>query len=152
LALADEEVLNVLDAAKREGAMVMVHAENDAVVRWLSDRLLAQGKTDIKHHLTAHPSIGDREATHRAISFSELMEVPILITHVSHRDGAEQIRWAQTRGLKIYGAQFHLRRRRCVQLAAATFDLASPAGPRDSGLCLDFSGTVRRLRHAPSYV
>jgi dihydropyrimidinase len=29
--------------------------------------------------------------------------VPILITHVSHRDGAEQIRWAQTRGLKIYG-------------------------------------------------
>jgi dihydropyrimidinase len=103
LALADEEVLNVLDVAKREGAMVMVHAENDAVVRWLTDRLLAQGKSGIKHHLDAHPAIGDREATHRAISFSELMEVPILITHVSHRDGAEQIRWAQTRGLKIYG-------------------------------------------------
>lgn len=103
LALADEEVLNVLDVAKREGAMVMVHAENDAVVRWLTDRLLSQGKTEIKHHLAAHPAIGDREATHRAISFSELMEVPILITHVSHRDGAEQIRWAQTRGLKIYG-------------------------------------------------
>jgi dihydropyrimidinase len=103
LALADGDVLNVLDVAKREGAMVMVHAENDAVVRWLTDRLLAQGKTEIRHHLAAHPSIGDREATHRAISFSELMEVPILITHVSHRDGAEQIRWAQTRGLKIYG-------------------------------------------------
>ncbi|HET6619014.1 MAG TPA: dihydropyrimidinase [Dongiaceae bacterium] len=103
LALADEDVLNVLDVAKREGAMVMVHAENDAVVRWLTDRLLAQGKSWIKHHLDAHPAIGDREATHRAISFSELMEVPILITHVSHRDGAEQIRWAQTRGLKIYG-------------------------------------------------
>ena len=103
LALADEEVLNVLDLAKREGAMVMVHAENDAVVRWLTERLLATGRTEIKHHLAAHPSISDREATHRAISFSELMDVPVLITHVSHRDGAEQIRWAQTRGLKIYG-------------------------------------------------
>ena len=103
LALADEEVLNVLDLAKREGAMVMVHAENDAVVRWLTERLLATGKTGIRHHVDAHPSIGDREATHRAISFAELMDVPILITHVSHRDGAEQIRWAQTRGLKIYG-------------------------------------------------
>jgi dihydropyrimidinase len=103
LALADEEVLNVLDLARREGAMVMVHAENDAVVRWLTDRLLAKGQIQIKHHLAAHPSIGDREATHRAISFSELLDVPILITHVSHRDGAEQIRWAQTRGLKIYG-------------------------------------------------
>jgi dihydropyrimidinase len=103
LALTDEGVLNVLDFAKREGALVMVHAENDAVVRWLTNKLLAEGKTGIEHHLSAHPHIGDREATHRAISFSELMDVPVLITHVSHRDGAEQIRWAQGRGLKIYG-------------------------------------------------
>jgi dihydropyrimidinase len=103
LALTDEGVLNVLDFAKREGALVMVHAENDAVVRWLTNKLLAEGKTGIEHHLSAHPHIGDREATHRAISFSELIDVPILITHVSHREGAEQIRWAQTRGLKIYG-------------------------------------------------
>ena len=103
LALDDTQVLNVLDFARREGALVMVHAENDAVVRWLTDRLLAEGKTGIEHHLSAHPHIGDREATHRAISFSELLDVPILITHVSHREGAEQIRWAQTRGLKIYG-------------------------------------------------
>src|SRR5260370_8978267 len=81
----------------------MVHAENDAVVRWLTDRLLAKGQTQIKHHLAAHPSVGDREATHRAISFSELLDVPILITHVSHRHGAEQIPWAHTRALKIYG-------------------------------------------------
>jgi dihydropyrimidinase len=103
LALADEEVLNVLEAAKREGALVMVHAENDAVVRWLTNRLLEKGKTDIKYHVDAHPAIGDREATHRAISFSELMDVPLLITHVSHRGATEQIRWAQTGGLKIYG-------------------------------------------------
>jgi dihydropyrimidinase len=103
LALSDEGVLSVLDFAKREGALVMVHAENDAVVRWLTNKLLAEGKTGIEHHLSAHPHIGDREATHRAISFSELMDVPILITHVSHREGMEQIRWAQTRGLKIYG-------------------------------------------------
>lgn len=103
LALADGEILAVLDLAQREGAMVMVHAENDAVVRWLTDRLLNSGRTEIKYHLAAHPSSGDREATHRAITFAELVGLPILITHVSHRDGAEQIRWAQTRGLKIYG-------------------------------------------------
>jgi dihydropyrimidinase len=103
LALADEEVLNTLEVARREGALVMVHAENDAVVRWLTNRLLAKGQTAIKHHVDAHPWIGDREATHRAISFSELMDVPVLITHVSHRAATEQIRWAQTNGLKIYG-------------------------------------------------
>jgi dihydropyrimidinase len=103
LALEDREVLEVLDFARREGALVMVHAENDAVVRWLTERLLRAGKTEIRHHLDAHPGVGDREATHRAISFAEVVGVPMLITHVSHREAAEQIRWAQTRGLKIYG-------------------------------------------------
>jgi dihydropyrimidinase len=103
LALSDYEVMEVLDVARREKAMVMVHAENDGIVRWLTDRLLQTGRSEIKYHLAAHPAAGDREATHRAITFSELSGVPILITHVSHQAGAEQIRWAQDRGLRIYG-------------------------------------------------
>ncbi|MGA8262700.1 MAG: dihydropyrimidinase [Arenicellales bacterium] len=103
LALDDYQVLEVLDVARREQAMVMVHAENDACIRWLTRRLLAAGKRALKHHLDAHPAVGEREATHRAISFAELLEVPILITHVSHRESAGQVRWAQTRGLEIYG-------------------------------------------------
>lgn len=103
LALDDYQVLEVLDVARRERAVVMVHAENDALVRWLTGRALAAGRTSVKHHLDAHPAIGEREATHRAISFAELLDVPLLITHVSHREGAEQIRWAQARGLKVYG-------------------------------------------------
>jgi len=103
LALSDYEVLQVLDLARRERAMVMVHAENDGVVRWLTERLLAAGRHDIKYHLHAHPAAGDREATHRAITFAELTGVPILITHVSHQMAAEQIRWAQGRGLRLYG-------------------------------------------------
>jgi dihydropyrimidinase len=103
LALSDYETMEVLDLARREKAMVMIHAENDGVVRWLTDRLLQSGRTEIKYHLAAHPAAGDREATHRAITFSELTGVPLLITHVSHQAAAEQIRWAQGRGLKIYG-------------------------------------------------
>src|SRR3984957_10181443 len=40
LKLDDYEVLSVLALARREGVMVMVHAENDACIRWLTDRLL----------------------------------------------------------------------------------------------------------------
>jgi dihydropyrimidinase len=43
----------------------------------------------------------EREATHRAIAFSELVDVPILIVHVSGSEAIEQIRWAQARGLHI---------------------------------------------------
>ena len=42
----------------------------------------------------------EREATHRAIALSELVDVPIMIVHVSGREAVEQIRWARSHGLK----------------------------------------------------
>ena len=44
----------------------------------------------------------EREATHRAIALAELVDVPILIVHVSGREAVEQIRWARAHGLNIF--------------------------------------------------
>jgi dihydropyrimidinase len=44
----------------------------------------------------------EREATHRAIALAELVDVPVLIVHVSGAEAIEQIRWAQSRGLNVY--------------------------------------------------
>src|SRR5262249_40393747 len=102
LVLSDYQVLEVLAFARRERAMVMVHAENHDCVRWLTERLLAAGKTSVKFHAKAHSAIGDREATHRAISLAEIVDVPILVAHVSAREAMAQIRSAQDRGLRIF--------------------------------------------------
>src|SRR5438105_14977394 len=51
----------------------------------------------------AHAPIAEREATSRAISLAELVDVPILIVHVSAREAMEQIRLATAGGLKVYG-------------------------------------------------
>jgi dihydropyrimidinase len=102
LKLDDYEVLNVLDVARAEGAMVMVHAENDACIRWLTEKFIAARKTQLRYHVQSHPDIGDREATFRAISFSELIETPILISHVAAAGAVEEIRRAKARGLPIY--------------------------------------------------
>jgi dihydropyrimidinase len=102
LKLDDYEVLSVLELARREGVMVMVHAENDACIRWLTDRLLELRKTELRYHVTAHPEIGEREAAYRAITFAELLDTPILIVHVSSGTVVEEIRRAQARGLPIF--------------------------------------------------
>lgn len=102
LKLDDYEVLNVLDLARAQGAMVMVHAENDACIRWLTEKFIAARKTQLRYHEKAHSEIGDREATFRAISLSELIETPILVSHVAARGAVEEIRRARARGLPIY--------------------------------------------------
>lgn len=103
LKLADRQIIDVLAVAREEGALVMVHAENADCISWLTERLLRAGKTAPRYHAVSRPMLAEREATHRAITFAELVDVPILIVHVSGREAIEQIRWAQGNGLRIYG-------------------------------------------------
>jgi dihydropyrimidinase len=103
LRLDDAQVIRVLAAARREGAMTMVHAENFDCIEWLTARLLEAGITEPIGHALSRPQPVEREATHRAISLAEIMDTPILLVHVSAREAIEQIRWGQGRGLPIYG-------------------------------------------------
>jgi len=103
LKLNDREILNVLATARSHGAMVMVHAENHDVIGWLTERLLAAGHEAPKYHSAAHTEIAESEATHRAIALAEIVDLPILIVHVSAKEAINEIARARARGLKIFG-------------------------------------------------
>ena len=102
LKLSDRQILEVLALARREGAMPMIHAENADCIAWLTDLLEKAGRTAPRYHADSRPKVVEREATHRAISLAELVDVPLLIVHVSGAEAMEQIRWAQGRGLRVY--------------------------------------------------
>jgi len=102
LKLNDRQVISVLALARREGAMVMVHAENSDCIAWLTAEHETHGKTAPYFHALSRPQAVEREGTHRAITMSEIVDVPILLVHVSSAETVEQIRWAQGRGLRIY--------------------------------------------------
>jgi dihydropyrimidinase len=101
--LHDEQILDVMAAARREGALVMVHAENHGIISWLSGRMLRQGNTLPRYHAICHTRGSEAEAIERVIRLAELVDCPILIVHVSTPEGIEAIRKARANGLKIYG-------------------------------------------------
>ena len=103
LALDDGQMLDVLAVARREGALVMVHAENHEMIKWLTGRLLDRGLGAPRYHAVSHVRLAEGEATNRAVALSQLLDVPILLVHVSAAEAIEVIRNAQTNGLKIYG-------------------------------------------------
>jgi dihydropyrimidinase len=102
LQLDDGQILDVLAVAREHGAMAMIHAENADCIEWLTRRLEAAGRTAPRWHAHARPMLVEREATHRAIALSQLVDVPILIVHVSGREAVEQIRWARGHGLPVF--------------------------------------------------
>ena len=102
LKLNDRQILDLLALARREGALPMIHAENDDCIAWLTDLLEEAGKTAPRYHAEARPPVIEREAAHRAISLAELVDTPVLIVHVSGNAAMTQIAEAQARGIRIY--------------------------------------------------
>jgi dihydropyrimidinase len=80
-----------------------VHAENNDVIKWIAQRLLANGHTAPKFHAVAHDPLAESEATHRVIQFSRLLDTPVLVVHVSGIEAVRSIRAAQTLGVRVYG-------------------------------------------------
>src|SRR5437763_10568691 len=103
LQLDDRQMLDIMALARREGAFMMVHAENHDMIKWLANRLLAHGQSQPRYHAVSHARIAEGEATNRAVALAELLDVPLLIVHVSAAEAIDVIRDAQTKGLKIYG-------------------------------------------------
>ena len=132
--LHDEQILDVMAAARRHGALVMVHAENHGVISWLAGRMVRQGNTLPRYHAICHTRGSEAEAIQRVVALAELVDCPILIVHVSTAEGIEQIRQARSRGLKVYGEtcpQYLLLTAKDIDigLAGAMFCCSPP--PRD---------------------
>lgn len=98
----DQALLDVMLSAREAGALVCVHAENHGLLKWMGERLAKRGYTAPKYHAVSHPRAAEVEAFHRLIAFSELLDTPICIFHVSTAEGAAVIREARGRGVKIY--------------------------------------------------
>lgn len=102
LKLDDFQLLDVLSLAGREGALVMIHAENHDMIRWIAQRLLERGHTAPKFHAVAHDPLAETEASHRAIALSRLINVPVLLVHVAGAETVELIRAAQKLGSHVH--------------------------------------------------
>jgi dihydropyrimidinase len=103
LKLDDYQLLEVLDLANREGALVMVHAENNDMIRWLAQRMIERGLKAPKYHAVAHTPLAETEATYRAIQLSRLIGTPLMIVHVSSPEAVSIIESSQSLGVPIHG-------------------------------------------------
>jgi dihydropyrimidinase len=128
LALDDGQMLDILALARREGAFVMIHAENHEMIKWLTSRLLERGLGAPRYHAVSHARLAEGEATNRAVTLSQLLDVPILLVHVSAGEAIEVIRNAQTKGLKIYGET-------CPQYLFLTADDLAKPGIEGAKFC-----------------
>ena len=104
LIVNDEQMLEIMAAAKKHGALTMIHAENNAMINWMSEKLIKGDHNEPKFHALSHPRTAESEAINRAVALSSFIDTPILIVHVSTEAGARIIAEARYDGHKVFGA------------------------------------------------
>ena len=135
--LTDAEILQVMDVAREQGALTMVHAENEDAIEFLRDKAERDGRIQPVHHARTRPIPVEREATHRATTLAEVADVPVMIVHVSNGAALDEIQRARDRGVRVFAET-------CPQYITLTADDLDRAGfdgakwvcsppPRDTG-------------------
>jgi dihydropyrimidinase len=98
----DAALLRSMTAAARAGLVVMVHAENDAMVTAATQRLTAAGKTSLRYHGAARPPFAEVEAAHRVLFLADQARAELYIVHNSVGRTVELIHAARQRGQRVW--------------------------------------------------
>ncbi|MBU2575118.1 MAG: dihydropyrimidinase [Elusimicrobia bacterium] len=94
----DAQFLEILTAAKNNGVLVSIHAENGDMLAYLMKHLIEDGHTGPQYHPVAHPASAEGEATHRGLVLARMAGAPLYIVHLSSNEGLKEIKAARSRG------------------------------------------------------
>jgi dihydropyrimidinase len=100
--LSDAEILKIFSLARESGALVCVHAENDAIIAQAKQGLISTGQTAPRDHGRSRPRIAEIEAVERICRFAEYLDQPAMLFHISTTEGAAAIRNARARGVPVW--------------------------------------------------
>lgn len=100
--LSDQEILKVLALARKYGALVCVHAENDAIIASAKEQLLEAGHIAPRYHAQSRPRIAEIEAVERICRFAQYLDQPVMLFHISTAEGASAVKSAQARGAPVW--------------------------------------------------
>lgn len=101
--VSDEQFLDILVMARDNGGLTMVHAENNAMIKWMVKRLIDRGYDAPKYHAVSHPAASEVEAVKRGIALASFVESPLLFVHISTDAGARAVAEARMDGRMIFG-------------------------------------------------
>lgn len=96
------QYLKAIAEAARLGALVNIHCEDQTCISHMTQRLKAEGKSNIRHYADSRPRIAEGLAAHRAVQMARLTDAAIYLVHLSCQESLDVINEARARGQSVY--------------------------------------------------
>lgn len=100
----DDTWYRTLTLAQELGMLVIVHAENDAIVEATKARFVAAGQSDLAHHPASRPDLAELEAINRGLFLArQAGNAPVYFVHMSVGRSPALVAAARRRGQPAMG-------------------------------------------------
>lgn len=100
--LDDKAIYEMLSQLKELGGIVGVHCENSGIIDALVEKKKAQGSFSVDSHYKTRPDQAEAEAISRLLRIAKVADTPVVVVHLSSKEGYEEIKHARLRGQKVY--------------------------------------------------
>lgn len=100
--LDDGQLLDALEAVHSVGGLLIVHAENAAILKRNRTRLITAGRKDPLAHEEYRSALSENEAVRRLVFLAERVGARVVIAHMSTARGVVETKKARGRDASIY--------------------------------------------------
>lgn len=100
--LDDADLFRALRSMKELGCLAGVHCENAGVIDALIEESREAGFLSPAAHPRCRPAALEAEAIARLLKIASLVDVPVMIVHLSSEAGLREIRAARAQGQRVY--------------------------------------------------
>jgi dihydropyrimidinase len=99
----DGHRFGVMQAVAEAGGMSVIHAEDHALIGWLTKKYQREGKTHGAYISETRNALVEEAAVRRAVLLAERSGSPLYVLHVGAGDAADAIADARRRGVECFG-------------------------------------------------
>lgn len=89
--IRDSQLLRMMELSKKMGFTLSVHAENDDFIEANEEKLIKQGKKDIRYYSLSRPVFSEVEAVGKALNYCEEAGNKIHLSHLSSEKALDKI-------------------------------------------------------------
>ena len=98
----DKAFYQILKRFKEIGGITGVHCENSGMIDAVREERIKKGEMGVDSHPITRPVQAEAEAIDRLLRIAEVVDVPVVVVHLTCKEGLRVIQEARKRGQMVY--------------------------------------------------
>lgn len=100
----DKEIYEILSCLKKLGGIAGIHCENRGIIDARLEEVLQEkgNRQNVADYPGTRPALAEAEAVSRVLKIAKCVDTPVIIVHLSSKEGYAEVKRAREQGQMVY--------------------------------------------------